>query len=413
MRNLRLYCKRISLWIILALQVLLISSYFLLQIENPSATRHNLKTSVSFLRPNENDLPLRNKITYHTIYTKINLKTLDTNEMYVDFNSSLCYKIGTDIKSMVRSKSPNWKCDCLLGWHGNDCGQPEVIWRALLAYRKPMLLKGPRKYQRRIIYLFEVNEFTITTADIRISDLNSYIDLFVLYENETSNYFEHKLKNNFLHEYHDRILYIKYSDLRNLWMSIKNVIMNLKNDDIILVGGLNDIPNGLALQYLKLYDKWPEPVKFRHRWSVYGFFWVHPSKTILKGGASSISTLYETFNDKLESLQDDKTINFSNKGLIVGDLNHFGGWYCEFCYDSLKIIDFLKDMPSNINVDKQKIDNSYIEDLIENGIYLDGKKELVRTHRYQEKYYAPPFVVNNSWKYDWLLINLYSKMDYY
>lgn len=415
MYKIRLHFKRLSLWIILILQMLLIASYFLLQTDNSISDTYNLKSSVSFLKVTEN-APIRNKITYQTINTKFKLKLLPTKDLYMDFNSSVCYKLGTDLNSMHRSKSLNWKCDCLEGWHGSDCGQPEVIWRALLAYRKPLSLKGPRKYQRRIIYIIKVDRFAVTTTDIRVNDLNSTVDLFVLYENTTHTYLQNKLNHQFLKEYHYKILYSQFSDLKSLWATLTSLI-KLQNDDIIIVGGPNDIPNVLELQFFKLYDKWPEPLKFRYRWSVYGFFWLHPSKTILKGGACSISYLYENLNNEIEWLYNNKTINYSNKGLLVGDLNHFGGWFCEFCYDSLKIIDFLNAMPANIikfnSVDRQKIDNSYIEDLIENGVYLDGKTELLRTHRYQEKYYAPVYVVNNSWKYDWLLTNLYSKMDYY
>lgn len=409
MRNIRLLFRRISIWIILALQLILISSYFLFQTDNV----HNFKSSISF-NASLTDLPTtRNKLTYQTIRNKIRFKSVESSSLYIDFNTSLCYKDGSDLKAMRQSKNVIWKCKCLKGWHGTDCAQPEVIWRALLAYRKPIQLKGPRKYLRRIIYLLEVDEFAETSVEIRINDLNSSIDLFVLYEDQSSQYFRRKLDGDFLKEFHSKILYMRYADRKDIWKIVKRLLTNLQDDDIILVSGPNDYPNGAALRYIKLYDKWPQPFRFRLRWSVYGFFWLHPSKTVLKGGACTISYLYETLQENITLLY-----NKTAEGMILGDLNHFGGWFCEYCYESLQIIKFLNvapslDMITFNSANLKTIDNAYVEDLIENGIYLDGKTELLRTRRYRDNYFSPTFVTNNSWKYDWLLINLYSKMDYY
>uniref|UniRef100_A0A1Y1MTM6 Beta-1,4-mannosyl-glycoprotein 4-beta-N-acetylglucosaminyltransferase n=1 Tax=Photinus pyralis TaxID=7054 RepID=A0A1Y1MTM6_PHOPY len=407
MRNTRFLCRRISIWIILVLQIVLITSYFLLQNESG----HNLKSNITF-NTSLGEVAIRNKLTYHTFGNRITLASIESSRLYVDLNTSLCYKHGSDLEVMGRSKNVVWKCKCLSGWHGNDCSQPEVIWRALLAHRKSVQLKGPRKYLRRIIYLLEVDEFAETSTEIRVNDLNSTVDLFVLYENQRSNYFARKI-SKFLKEFHSKILYLRLTNVKDVWKIVKSSLTNLQDDDIILVSGPSDYPNGAALQYIKLYDKWPQPFRFRLRWSVYGFFWQHPSKTALKGGACTISYLYETLQENVTLLY-----NKTADGMILGDLNHFGGWFCEYCYDSLQIIKFLNANPSLSMIsfnsaNLKKIDNEYVEDLIENGIYLDGKTELLRTRRYRESYFAPIFVTNSSWKYDWLLINLYSKMDYY
>ncbi|KAF5305907.1 hypothetical protein FQR65_LT07518 [Abscondita terminalis] len=395
MRNVRFLSKRISVWIILFLQVLLITSYFLLQTDN---AKHQDESSVSFIAKN-----------YVKYYFELDL--------YADFNISVCYKPGSDLNLMKRSKSLNWECKCLPDWHGNDCAQPEVIWRALLSTRMPLSIKGPRKSLRRIIYLFEVNEYTEAITEIRLHELNSLIDLFVMYEEKNNIIFEKKLQKGFLKDFHHKILYLQFSKAKHIWLNVKKIITNLNEDDIVLIGGLNDIPNGLALQYLKLYDKWPQPLLFRLRWSVYGFFWLHPNKTILKPGACTVSYLFESLNDNLELLNNQKRDHLG-KSLIIGDLNHFGGWQCEYCYESHQILKALESLVIKRqiqykSVDKLKIDNAYVEDLIENGIYVDDTTALLRTHRNQENYFAPPYVRDNHWKYDWLLINLYSKMDYY
>ncbi|KAJ3631405.1 hypothetical protein MTP99_012534 [Tenebrio molitor] len=399
--------KRLSIWILLFTQILLIMSYFYLKVDNVALKSEK----ISFVNsPQEEQI----KLTYHTSDSRIFLKSINSRTKFIDFNSSLCYTNGTDLVSMKRSKQFNWQCSCLPGWHGKDCGQPEVIWRALLTYRKPLKITGPRTFERRIIYVFSVDKFSETIAEIRINELGSIVDLFILYEDKRSDFLQHKLNNNFAKQYHDKILYLKTNNIDNALHLVKN----LRDDDIILNSNGNEIPNKFAINFLKYYNKWPEPIRFRLRWSVYGFFWVHPSKTIITGGACSVSYLRGVFNNRIKLLNDNKTLsNPLYKGIILGDLNHYGGWYCEYCYDIAQILEFLATKFHNaINLEKmhqKKIDNAFLEDLIENGLYIDAKTELLRTHRYRDSYFAPYYVMENNWNYDFLLINLYSKIDYY
>ncbi|XP_028155356.2 beta-1,4-mannosyl-glycoprotein 4-beta-N-acetylglucosaminyltransferase [Diabrotica virgifera virgifera] len=408
----RFNLKRISVWILILCQLFLIIIYFYSQLRPNSKTPEN---GVRFLK-SEDDLG-DTQMTYHVLKSNIILKTVNTRQSYIDFNSSLCFKNGTDLESMKISQGVNWKCTCLPGWHGNDCGIPEVMWRAVIASKKPYKIKGPRTFERRLIYLFKVNKFSEYLADMRINDLGEVVDLFILYEDEESNFLQNKLDSNFCKEYQNKILYIQ-DDGENLWKKVKNYLKNIRNDDIILSSDINELPNKDALVFLKFHDHWPQPIKFRYRWSVFGFFWKHPGKTITGGGASTVSFLKESFNNKVKLLTDNKTLSSpAYKGLTLGDLNHFGGWYCEYCNDPAKIVEFLATKPKNVinwdKIDHQKVDNSYIEDLIENGVYIDGKTELTRAHKYQDNYFAPKFVLEHDWKYDFLLINFYSKADYY
>lgn len=393
-------------------QMFLILIYFYAQLRpNKRTPQYGIK----FLKSEDDFGDLQT--TYHTLKSNIILKTVSTRQSYIDFNSSLCFKNGTDLASMKINQGINWKCNCLPGWHGNDCGLPEVLWRAVLANKKPIKIKGPRTFERRVIYLFKVDKFSEYLADIRINDLGTVVDLFILYEDDTTDYLQGKLDANFCKEYQHKILYVK-NDGFNLWKKIKQYLKNLRNDDIILSSETNELPNRDALIFLKFYDHWPQPIKFRYRWSVFGFFWMHPGRTITGGGACTVSFLKESFSNNITLLTDNKTLSSPvYKGLTLGDLNHYGGWYCDYCNDPANIVEFLASKPTNvINWDKiehQKIDNSYIEDLIENGVYIDGKTELKKAHKYQDTYFAPKFVMEHDWKYDFLLINFYSKADYY
>ncbi|KAI4462937.1 beta-14-mannosyl-glycoprotein beta-14-n-acetylglucosaminyl-transferase [Holotrichia oblita] len=191
----------------------------------------------------------------------------------------------------------------------------------------------------------------------------------------------------------------------------------MNRDDILLMSGNSEIPNKAGILFLKFYNGWPEPINFRLKYSVYGFYWIHPTKTVLNGGACTIEYVEQILNGDLKYLNSNKSLsNLSSKNFIIGDLNHYGGWFCEFCNDPTIIINHLNNLTSSSLVNWEnvnKIDNMYLESLIENGVYLDGKTTLNRAHRYHENYFAPTYVNENSWKYDFLLTNIYSKMDYY
>lgn len=103
------------------------------------------------------------------------------------------------------------------------------------------------------------------------------------------------------------------------------------------------------------------------------------------------------------------------RGLTVGDLNHYGGWLCELCYDPndiLNVIQTVSDFEEILSKSSNVIDIKYLEELIGEGIYIDGKTNLVKNNEDRDLYYSPSYVTNNSWKFDSLTINFYSKMDY-
>lgn len=403
--------KKVFLWLFVIAQIILITLYFYVEEKSTNLQKPNTE-KVSFL--SKLNITKERKYTYRTISDLITLKLFNTRDSYVDFNTSLCFINGTDIRAMRKANDLNWNCKCLPKWHGKDCSQPEVIWRALLAHRKSITIKGPRKYQRRIVYLFQINQFSEVIAEIRINELSDIVDLFVIYDNENKSDLENKLKKGLFKSYHNKILYIKNHYFKESFAYLKNIITNLNDDDIILFNEHNVIPNKLTLIFFKYYNNWPEPLSFRLRWSIYGFFWIHPLKTKVKGFASTVKYLYEILNNDLNFIKNSSVFNNS---FTLGDLNHYGGWYCELCHDANEIMGVLtsntKYSPVLEKTGKSTVDSNYIEELIENGLYLDGKTELIRGHRYNENYFAPSFVCETSWKFDYLLVNMYSKLDYY
>lgn len=168
MNIIRLNFKKISIGILVLFQLLAVLIYFYLQPVSSDQTTNK----ITFFNSIENDEVTQP--TYHTSNNNIILQSLSTRDSYIDFNSSLCFKNGTDILSMKLSNGIKWNCKCLPEWHGNDCGQPEILWRALLTNKKAIKIKGPRTFQRRLIYFFKFDKFSEHVADIRINELGNY-----------------------------------------------------------------------------------------------------------------------------------------------------------------------------------------------------------------------------------------------
>lgn len=345
------------------------------------------------------------------------------------------------------------KCECKRGWHGKDCGQPEVIWRAFIASRQKISPRRRRK-PRRIIHGFPITGLETTLAEIKLHELSHVVDCFVVGEsNHTATghfkpfYFKQKLhKKGFISEdIRHKLLYIpltnslrsnnkglNYSSTyskslrQQLWQRGQATLTNLRSDDLYIDStDAYEITNPKALLFFKLYDGWPLPVAFRLRWSAYGFFWQHPKRTIITPGAYTIGIMEDLFRSNPSRIPGYLIPGVEEPGersvyeLVVGDLNHYGGWYCSWCLEPNDILTMLQWAPhdnSPIDWDRmsgKKIDITYVEDLVGTGLWLDGVTALIRKSQHGDLYFAPDYVANNTWKYDFLYTNFYSKLDYY
>ncbi|XP_060819636.1 beta-1,4-mannosyl-glycoprotein 4-beta-N-acetylglucosaminyltransferase [Bombus pascuorum] len=425
----RLDGKLALLYTLLVLQVLIVMIY--VATTPPSElTMSTTHTSVTFVKFEEQQKPkIRRTIhkkfpIYQTINEEVVLNEIKTFTLFEVYNHTICWKHGVDDQKM-RSSEDLQKCICIHGWHGSDCGQPEVVWRAIMASKQNVNLKH-RKIARRIIHTFFLHEHNSAIAEVIVEELYNVVDLFVIcdFSNAEDN-FHHKLFKGLLQQKQKKILYINIATKMHkpsrivskyIWDKLKTVVRNLRDDDIYITTEPEQILNSRALMFLKVYNGWPQPIGFRLRWSVYGFFWQHPLKTTITVGACTIGLMREAYQSNsimLEQLEGDLSERDS-LGLVIGDLNHYGGWYCYLCQAPANIITNLHNKVKSKEIQIEKtIDVPFIEDLIGSGLWLDGKTNLLRVSKSQDLYFAPETILNNTWKYDWLVENFYAKLDYY
>jgi len=98
---------------------------------------------------------------------------------------------------------------------------------------------------------------------------------------------------------------------------------------------------------------------------------------------------------------------------VVGDLNHFGGWRCQFCLDSPEdvLLEAQSSKDKSWNLQGKLVDAEYVSELVGQGLWVDGKTQLVRASPSREQdYYAPASVRHGHFGH--LLHNLYEKLDY-
>jgi beta-1,4-mannosyl-glycoprotein beta-1,4-N-acetylglucosaminyltransferase len=102
----------------------------------------------------------------------------------------------------------------------------------------------------------------------------------------------------------------------------------------------------------------------------------------------------------------------SKEVLVVGDLNHFGGWRCQFCLDSPEdiLLEAQKSKDKNWNLQGKKIDAEYVSDLIGQGLWVDGKMQLVRASPSRDQDYFAPETVRSG-HFGHLLHNFYEKLE--
>lgn len=360
-------------------------------------------------------------------------------------------------------------CRCQVDYHGRDCSQPESVWRAFMTthitkrityaeQNENSVIDDGEPKPRRIYYLINSSALSLTTVEIQFMELHDLIDLLVLcdeirngtsaihgvtskYErfryhqrsNEhNSNFFLRKMKEKILiletrHKCTPRWMYKAFRKYLEPLRTDDNTGTGSIGSDILLYSSYDEILNRKAIEYLKWNNEWlqVQPIRFRLKHTVYGYYWQHPMQTILGSAACQLHVLDELYKS------DPNLLNATSKGMIIGGLNHYGGWFCQYCYESSDQIaqkvqrdltyrhlsNFIADsnnLDRNVQRPHQQpthFDSPYIESLISAGVYVDGKLDLLRQHRYSDKYYAPDSVTDAAWKYESLLSNTYAHYD--
>lgn len=490
-KSTRRWDKIFILWILFTIQLLLIGLFVLFgntnnisnDIDDDSPTYRsnefnaNAVKIVKFVKNVDISLNIRSSTTASSLLDSPVLPPLGnflneffecakTNLNYNHTHTQYCFRNGSveriPLIGTANNNPDDCSCVCQAHYHGKDCGQPEVVWRAfitshisrtnndLVEIRPQSLLNSTQKHRdpHRIFYLIHSTALSLTTVEIQFMELNDLVDLFILCDeignhtesNEIGSKYQqfayHQESNEhrsgfFLKQLKSKIVLFKtrqkctpkwmYKMFRNKLNKNSNDLLN--GNDILLFSSYDEILNRNAITYLKWYNDWThiQPIRFRLKYTVYGFYWQHPDHTILSSGACQLHVLDELYRgDPMQMVQS------KNTGMIIGGLNHFGGWFCQYCYESsINIVQKLKiDRSMNVfsnNLDKNEgykvkqqssvIDSTYIESLISAGLFVDAKLNLIRLHRFSDQYYAPDYVTAKSWKYESMLTNTYAHYD--
>jgi hypothetical protein len=111
--------------------------------------------------------------------------------MFEAYNETLCWRGGVNERRSRREATE--RCACIQGWHGSDCGQPEVVWRAIMASKQKVRLKR-RKLARRLVHAFYVRDHSSAIAEVIVEELYPVVDLFVVCDfSLAEDNFRHKL----------------------------------------------------------------------------------------------------------------------------------------------------------------------------------------------------------------------------
>lgn len=397
--------------------------------------------------------PSRDLKFQHEFLLHQNTFNLSEAEKIMFGDSSLwCFKEGTVNETRLRTDTDDsnpWQehCECLPEWHGRDCGQPEVIWRALLTTKIPFKVKDPtREEAHRLVYMLEGPFLSLDLMELQIKAVFKVVDYFIIYLKRSpitikdlkTIKFRLKqilpLKNYFL--YHCKLPSFNNCSTTEAYRLFRQQQLPtnaIKPTDIFIYTDDKTILGHRALNFLKYYSSdIPSVIQFRLKFTVYGFYWQHPKQTHLTGLISSFQTLDNAeANPTLLHSQITSVHHQEQSTLVIGDLNHFGGWFCKYCQEPDEIIQELqliqssstksssspKSIQNSVVFPKDKrhslhIDVAYVQQLISTGIYLkDGKTQLQKVRRFSDKYYAPIYASEQSWKYGHLLVNIYESLE--
>lgn len=237
-----------------------------------------------------------------------------------------CFKEGTINNSRLRASDTNeteLECKCRSEWHGSDCGQPEVIWRAFMTTKQR--LQAPpslviNKLPHKVFYIIsQVSNVHSETLEVQIMELVEIVNLFVLCDLTKTTSPRDMLRNHvnfgFFKSRQSQILLLNDDTCsgKNIYRKMQKHLntkghTQMHGNDVLVYTKSDEILNKKAINYLRWYDHWPQPVKFRFKFNVYGFYFKHPESTIIGGMACQVNLLEEFYK--------------FDPDLIIGNNNH-------------------------------------------------------------------------------------------
>ena len=254
--------------------------------------------------------------------------------------------------------------------------------------------------------------------DLRLNILNDHIDYFVIIEgNKTwqNNHKTFKFDIKKFKKFEDKIIYIKVEDLpdgkdpylrenfqRN---SINKGLLKAKDNDIIMISDLDEIPNPKVINLFKPKMKY---ASFKQKHFYYKFnlqsqstpFW-HGSRICIKKYMKSPQWLRELKFRKRPWWRIDK--------LRLNHILENGGWHFCNLKDSDELLYKYKNMceTNDPYIFKEKIDPKYldikeIEKSIKSGVDLIGRGHRYKKVEIDENY--PKYIFENYNKFkNWII----------
>lgn len=315
--------KKVFLWAIFAVQLILIATVILIFGSLNTNYFFEIDENVKFVKNNSViGIPIGRE-PFRSNRISPTHKNGDFFKEFINTSlagDSLCFRDGVE-------SVDNSICKCKFDYHGKDCGQPEILWRAFMTSKIPLNLSSTRREPHKIIYFIRTTTISMETLKIQIMELNGIVDLFVLCElgSTTRDQSFHLNVTEFLKQLSGKIsvLHDNKCTPKNVYKKFRRGVgleKGITADDVVLFSESDEILNWRVVKYFKWYDNWPQPVRFRLKYTVYGYYWQHPLNTIIGSMACQIRILDETFKgDPIRMMSTGKT------GMIIGDLNYVGG----------------------------------------------------------------------------------------
>ncbi|XP_046400772.1 beta-1,4-mannosyl-glycoprotein 4-beta-N-acetylglucosaminyltransferase-like isoform X2 [Ischnura elegans] len=373
-----------------------------------------------------------------------------------------CFKKGTDLPKTFSSPNNDTKCHCLTGYHGDECGVPSPVWHAADFEQMVLPSLSLRETARRIILAIPVNH-ELDLVDVRSKELGDAISATLIAESDFTaagepkdRFVETRARRDpsFLAPQRNRTLLLRVKQFppegcTDGWVSdhhSRSIIgaegiprlHGLQDDDFFVILDADEIPKRDVIDFLRFYDGYGEPVAFRMRWFIYGFFWesIDASKqtarqTHVEAGCS-VGMLRRVYLDDPYCLRHaewlekdiDRAREYEDamgkrlRTFEIGSADHPAGFHCSWCFRGplglqVKLVSSqLADGPRWGNYEDRLVPE-YLERIVEEGEWFDGSKNLASTDFLMEmstgndsyKDFAPSYLLQNFDEYSPYLVN--------